>query len=180
MNQYVLSFKNGGMVMNQYVLDTGFFVVSRGYYEKIFPSFWEELDELIDKKILSSVDQMKEEWNNYGGEQKYLEEWIKKNTQIFTNPTSEEENMVRNILKNQDFQKLISRKQREKKNPVADPFVIAKAKINKATVVTTEQLANKDKNGKRQGNYKIPDVCAELGIECISPEKFMEQQKWKF
>ena len=57
MSQYVLSFKNGGMVMNQYVLDTGFFVVSRGYYEKTFPSFWEKLDELIDKKILSSVDQ---------------------------------------------------------------------------------------------------------------------------
>ena len=44
-----------------YVLDTGFFVLSRDYYPDTFSSFWVELDKLIMSQDISSVDEVKDE-----------------------------------------------------------------------------------------------------------------------
>ena len=62
----------------------------------------------------------------------------------------------------------------------ADPFVIAKAMDMSGTVVTREIPAKKDKAGMVQGAFKIPDVCQNFSIPCISPEEFMKKQKWVF
>ena len=56
--------------------------------------------------------------------------------------------------------------------PVADPFVIARAKISGACVVTQEK--------KTDNAAKIPNVCDHFGIRCINLEGFMEKESWKF
>lgn len=54
----------------------------------------------------------------------------------------------------------------------ADPFVVAKAKVNNAAVVTLEQLA--------QHAARIPNICQHFGVRCMSLEEFMEAENWIF
>ena len=58
--------------------------------------------------------------------------------------------------------------------PVADPFVIACAKIRQGTVVTEERL--------KPHAAKIPNVCQHPGVSvpCIDLEDFMQKQGWSF
>jgi len=64
------------------------------------------------------------------------------------------------------------KKERLQGNPVADPFVIAKAKVLNGCVVTQEKY--------KENAAKIPNVCKHFEILCIDLEKFMENENWKF
>jgi hypothetical protein len=70
------------------------------------------------------------------------------------------------------FQALIGEKQRLMGTPVADPFVIACAKIRQGTVVTEERL--------KPHAAKIPNVCQHVSVPCIDLETFMQKQGWSF
>ena len=163
-----------------YILDTGFFVVSREYYHAIFPTFWEFMDNAVKEGLISSVEEVKAELNRYGGEQKYLIEWLKQHKHIFTDPTEDEQDELKKIFAIKRFQLLVGLKKRLKGEAVADPFVIAKAMSVQGAVVTSEKPTKKDKTRKAQGPLKIPDVCKHFNIPCLSPREFMEEQKWKF
>ena len=91
---------------------------------------------------------------------------------VFTTPSPEETKFVSEIFQIQHFQGLISERNRLKGSPVADPFVIACAKVKNGTVVTYEKF-------KPNAN-KIPNVCAHFKIPCINFEEFMKTQNWKF
>ncbi|WP_094545731.1 DUF4411 family protein [Petroclostridium xylanilyticum] len=79
---------------------------------------------------------------------------------------------VQDIFKVEHFQVIISGKNLLSGKPVADPFVIAKAKIIDGTVITNE--ANKP-NGA-----KIPNICERFNVKCINLEQFMEVEGWSF
>lgn len=56
----------------------------------------------------------------------------------------------------------------------ADPFVIALAMVNDATVVTEENAS---------GNItkpRIPDVCTNLSVPCLNLMEYIEAQGWTF
>lgn len=164
-----------------YVLDTGFFVVSRTYYPGTFPSFWKKLNNAASMGIISSVDEVKKEIESYGGEQDHLLRWMKLNKYIFTEPSAKEQDYIRQIFLKADFSELIGKRDFLKNKPSADPFVIAKARVAKNGIVVTKELpAKKDKKGNRQGAPKIPDICAHFEVQCITPQRFMEKQKWRF
>lgn len=67
---------------------------------------------------------------------------------------------------------MIRNKERLQGKPVADPFVIARAKVLNCQVVTTEVF--------RDNSAKIPNVCKYFSVQCINLEKFMEQEGWTF
>lgn len=79
---------------------------------------------------------------------------------------------VQEIFKIEHFQIIISRKNLLLGRPVADPFVIAKAKIIDGTVVTNE--------ANRPNGAKIPNICERFNVKCVDLEKFMEIEKWSF
>ena len=165
-----------------YILDTGFFVISRYYYPKTFEPFWKKMDEAVKLGSISSVREVKKELERYGGEQIHLLKWIGSHTQIFTKPNSIEQSNIRKIFENHKFQNLITKDKMLEGGAFADPFVIAKAMVlpKSATVVTIEKPAKRDKKGKMQGAPKIPDICSYFKINCINPQEFMQQQNWRF
>jgi len=67
---------------------------------------------------------------------------------------------------------MVRKKERLQGKPVADPFVIAKAKISEGWVVTQEKL--------KENSAQIPNVCKHFGIPCINLERFMEKEGWQF
>ena len=163
----------------KYVLDTGFFIYSRQYYPDVFEGFWDKMNEAVTSEIISSVDEVREELETFGGEQEYLLNWIQDNKYIFSEPNMNEQDFIRQIFSIHDFKNLITHKETLKGKPQADPFVIAKAKINNATVVTTELLSKPDTHGNKH-KFKIPDICEHFKISCVTPEEFMKKENWVF
>jgi hypothetical protein len=73
---------------------------------------------------------------------------------------------VRHFQQNIEQQKIL------KGGKNADAFVIAKAGVERGTVVTMEVL--------KPNAAKIPNICEHFSIPCLSLEKFMEEEDWQF
>jgi len=155
----------------RYVFDSDSLInLFRHYYPKRFPTLWEQFDALVSGGELISV---REVFNEIGSTEDSLGTWAKEQKNIlFLETTVEEFKFVAKIFQVRHFQAMIRKQERLKGKPVADPFVIARAKILNACVVTQE---NKTENAA-----KIPNVCEHFGIPCINLEGFMEKENWTF
>ncbi|MFA5984075.1 MAG: PIN domain-containing protein [Methylococcaceae bacterium] len=154
-----------------YVFDTSSLSKLKHFYPGVFKSVWNGLDDLVKQKQLISTKEVWKEMER-GNPDQYTNEWLKGRNKIFTIPSAAELRFVAEIFKIAHFHALIGEQQRLKGTPVADPFVIACAKINEGTVVTEEQF--------KPNAAKIPNVCQHFQIPCIDLEKFMQQQSWSF
>lgn len=154
-----------------YVYDTSSFRALQHFYPKIFKTIWQNLDEMVSSGELISTKEVFTELNNQNVSQEILD-WAKLNKSIFQTPQPNELSFVAQIFQVSHFQALISKQAALRGTPVADPFVIACAKIHNAVVVTEEQF--------KPNAAKIPNVCQHFGINCINLAKFMEEQNWTF
>ncbi len=154
-----------------YVFDTSSLSKLKHFFPGVFKSVWTGLDALVLSGQLIST---REVWNEIerGDVDAHTNNWLKLRKHLFTTPTGLELQFVAQILKIPHFQSLIGEKQRLTGTPVADPFVIACAKVRGGTVVTEERL-------KPQA-AKIPNVCQHFTVPCMDLETFMQQQGWSF
>ena len=156
-----------------YVFDTSSLSKLKHFFPGVFKSVWTGLDGLVQAGELIST---REVWNEIerGDVDPHTNQWLKDRKQIFTTPTTDETRFVAQILQMPHFQALIGEKQRLMGTPVADPFVIACAKIRKGTVVTEERF--------KTNAAKIPNVCQHpsVTVPCIDLETFMQRQGWSF
>ena len=155
----------------KYVFDSGSLIdLFRHYYPERFPTLWEKFDVLVSEEKLISV---REVFNEIGSSEDSLGIWAKeKKNLLFLESTVEELRFVGKIFQVRHFQAMIRKKERLKGKPVADPFVIARAKILNACVVTQEK--------NTENAAKIPNVCEHFVIPCINLEGFMNKESWTF
>ncbi|MBK6973463.1 MAG: DUF4411 family protein [Sterolibacteriaceae bacterium] len=163
-----------------YVFDTSSLRSLQHFYPRVFKSIWDGLEKLVEQNCLISTREVFNELDRQAVSAEVLK-WANNHKALFTTPTSPELQFVVEIFKIKHFQGLIGAQQRLKGTPVADPFVIACARINKGTVVTEEgwQYGSKPLTLKPNA-AKIPNVCAHFKIPCIGLEEFMHQQGWAF
>jgi Domain of unknown function (DUF4411) len=156
-----------------YVFDTSSLSELKHFYPGVFKSIWTGLDALVQSGQMIST---REVWNEIerGEVNVFTNKWLKDRKHIFTTPTSAELAVVSQILRTAHFQALIGMKQQLRGTPVADPFIIACAKIHGGTVVTEEKL--------KPNAAKIPNVCehSSINVPCIDLETFMQRQSWSF
>ena len=163
-----------------YVLDTSSLRSLQHFYPSVFKTIWEGLNSLVQQQNLVST---REVWNEIERQNLSADvlAWSKQNKKIFTTPNAAELKFVTQILKITHFQSLIGERQRLKGTPVADPFVIACAKIKGGTVVTEEGWLRVTSILTPKPNAaKIPNVCHHFNVPCINLEEFMRQQGWAF
>jgi hypothetical protein len=155
-----------------YVFDSSpLIVLFNHYYPDRFPSLWENFQALITEGKIVSVREVGNEINTYA-EGNRLTDWAKKNRAFFPPPTRDELVMVTEIFKIRHFQDMIRLKERLQGKPVADPFVVAKAKTCGGCVVTEERW--------KENAAKIPNVSKHFRIPCINLEAFMQRENWIF
>ena len=154
-----------------YVFDTSSLSKLKHFFPGIFKSVWTGLDVLVQSGELISTREVCNEIER-GDVDAYTNNWLKDRKHIFTTPTPDEMRFVAQIFQIPHFQALIGEKQRLTGTPVADPFIIACAKIKAATVVTEERL--------KPNAAKIPNVCLQFKVPCIDLETFMQTQGWSF
>ena len=154
-----------------YVFDSGPLIdLFRHYYPDRFPSLWENFDTLVLEQRIISVREVRKELEGRGDR---LSAWVKGHRELFSTPATDELNFVAEIFKVTHFQMLVRKKERLNGKPVADPFVIAKAKIQAEGCVVTQEIY-------KPHAAKIPNVCERFGISCLNLEAFMENEKWRF
>lgn len=180
--------------MTIYVFDSGPLInLFRYYFRERFPSLWQHFDEMIAGGRITSTREVSNELaghedraanqrrrnrgegsNATEKQEDELARWCKENrVNVFVTPTPAELEVVRNIFSVHHFQAMIRKKQRLEGRPVADPFVIARAKcLENGCVVTTEK--------KKPDSAQIPNVCEYFGVDWTDLEGFMERERWRF
>lgn len=153
-----------------YVFDSSTLIdLFRYYYPSRFPSLWEKFAQAVATQNIISVREVR---NEIGQGEDRLAEWAKEQRDFFQSPEPEELRFVAQIFAVPHFQTLVRTQERLQGKPVADPFVIAKAKVLQGCVVTEEVF-------KPHGS-RIPNVCRHFSISCLNLEGFMEQENWTF
>jgi len=154
-----------------YVFDTNVFISLGLYYPRRFPTIWENIDSLVATGKLVSVREVRRELENNCSSEHILK-WVQKNREIFRIPTNEECLIVSDIFKKNEYIGFVKRQNILKGMPVADPFIIAAAKVKGFIVVTQE--SNKSKGAR------IPTACKDFNVECIDLEGFLEKENMEY
>ena len=154
-----------------YVFDTGAFIVLKNFYPDTFPSLWARIEDRISNGTIASVREVFNELHNYN-DVDFIQQWAKQHKDAFLRPNESELAAVQQVLAVPHFQSLISRKAILKGTPVADPFVVASAKVRGGTVVTQER--------HKPNAAKLPNVCEHFKVPCINLEAFMKTHGWAF
>ena len=165
-----------------YIFDTSSFSpILEYYYPCAFPTFWRKFNADIANGAIISVREVQYELENWGNSLiDYA--WIRRNTKIFTTPTTADQQYVDKLLVSPDGAGL--RKPDEETTappPLADTWLIAKAhSLPGSGVVVTEETRNPKSTNRIGSRSKIPDVCDNRGIPCINLAQFMIIEDWRF
>jgi hypothetical protein len=142
----------------------------KSYYPTRFPSLWKRFDALVKDGGITSTREVLREIED--GPIENLRDWATKNPGLFPNPTAIEGAFVTKIYGVVHFQQNIEQQKILKGGKNADAFVIARAGVTKATVVSMETL--------RPNAARIPNICEHFSVPCLTLEQFMEQEGWTF
>jgi hypothetical protein len=163
-----------------YVFDTSSIRSLQHFYPRVFKKIWSDIELIVQAGNFISTREVFNELERQAVSTE-VSKWAKEHKSIFTTPSAVELQFVAEIFRIPHFQGLIGAQQRLKGTPVADPFVIACAKINKGTVVTEEGWQRPAPSlVPKTHAAKIPNVCQHFNIPCIDLEEFMHRQGWTF
>jgi predicted nucleic acid-binding protein len=142
--------------MTNYCLDANVFIEgwTKYYSIDLCPNYWRILDDLAQAGTIFAPIEVKREIDKIDDG---LKEWLKEKPYFFHEITTPVQEQLRTIMAS--YGRLVdSTKQRS----MADPWVIAFALSESATVVTKETPVGVDSR-----RIKIPDVCEALGVPWI-------------
>jgi len=123
----------------EYVFDTNTLSsIFMHYYFDNFPSFWKKFNPMVESGDIISVREVRLELKETN-RLDYIKKWAGSYPFFFANPTNDELKFITQIYSVKHFQQNVEKKKLLGGKPVADPFIIAKAKINNAIVVTEEE-----------------------------------------
>ena len=162
---------------NYYIVDTSSFIELKKFPSDIFPSLWKNIEGLINKGFMISPKEVLKELSAKDDD---LKKWAQKQKRLFRELDAHQITIVKEILK-----KYPALAKSDSEIPAADPFVIALAivltkdpqktldpSIKKRIVVSEERL-----HGSR---VKIPFVCKQYNIDCITMIEMCRSEGWKF
>lgn len=160
-----------------YLLDSNIYINFYDRYYKIdfFPTFWDKLTKILNEKVViprivideNYQDLWLKDWlssnynKSYINQKKYSAEWIEVLRYIATC-----------VLYNDA---VLASEKGWAHEKIADAWLIAIAKKENYTIVTDE-IRNPNLNRIHPSkNAKIPDVCEQLGVRCISMNEFFKE-----
>ena len=156
-----------------YIFDTSvLIIIFRHFYRKHFASLWNEFERCVADRRVISVREAGKEIDKFHALDE-LSQWKKDHQDFFHPPLQGETEFIREIFTIPHFRQLVSAKKTGDDFPVADPFVIAKAKLIPGGCVVTQEVY-------KPNAAKIPNVCKRFKIRCINLEGFMEDEGWSF
>lgn len=150
----------------KYCIDTSSFIESwqRRYPPDIFPSFWYKLSSVIGEQIIVAQELVIEE---IGSQDDELNEWIKEQEKLCVPFDEDVQAIASHIIS--EYPRIVGAHQKYG----ADPFVIALAKQHNLVVITEER-------GGSASKPKIPFICQDIDVPCMTMLDFIREMKWSF
>ena len=166
--------------INFYVIDSSSLIeLNLRYPIDVFPNLWKSMEDLIDKGLMVSPNEVLKE---ISVKDDALKEWARSNKKMFRQLNEFQMLKVKEILS-----KYPSLAKSDNEFPAADPFLIALAielednaerqktlvPAIKKNIIVTEEKA-------RGEQVRIPFVCRDYDIDCINVIELFRQEQWKF
>ena len=157
----------------KYAVDTNVIIAfmrtgeNESYDKDVFPKHWDYIEKLISEGKIISAKRIEVELRKWTSNVKGLEAWLKKNSQMFLAETSGQLKFAKEIAKRYPYAAKID-------NNSYDLMLIALAGDMGITVLTLE---NQKKH--RPEKPKIPTVCDEFDVKCISLKDFFRAERFK-
>jgi len=150
-----------------YVFDTSAFINGRNdlFRPTVFQSLWTRIEAQIAAGSIRCPDIVRDE---IGKREDDVHRWARGQSGLFVPLEEDIQRATKHVLA--IAPRLVGVGGRRSG---ADPFVIAFAMARDGTVVTEETAGS----GSRP---KIPDVCAALGVPCLTLMGYIEAQAWTF
>jgi len=153
-----------------YLLDSNSYIQAKNFYYQMdfCPGYWDWLDYQFTVGELGSVSMVYDELKEYGDE---LSVWVKNRKHQFLD-ISDDRTQKQFIEILEHTSTLQNMKPGNIANFLgkADPWLIAKAKVLNAVIVTQETLV--DEQCKQ---VKIPNVCVKFGVEYINTFQLLQR-----
>lgn len=160
-----------------YLLDSNIYInfYDRYYRKDFFPTFWLNFANILNSNVVIPKIVVLENYQDI-----WFKKWLDNNytKSLIDHKTYATEwvDVIKHI-QNSPYYKdsALTSEKGWANDKIADPWLIAIAKKMNYTIVTDEvknvnlNLANPSKNAK------IPDVCQQLGVRCISMNQFFEE-----
>lgn len=161
------------MASNKYLLDANVLIQAwqKYYSPKICPDYWERLNELGSKGIISLPEMVYEEISRTEDD---LSAWLKKSDIKKVKITESVTSCLKGIYSKNEKHKLLV--DNRKGRSLADPWLIAHAMSENAIVVTKEILITQA-NSK---TIRIPNVCNNMGVQWIDDFEFIKELNFQF
>ena len=158
---------------NNYVVDTDVLITLMTYHPQDKPAYqaiWDEIETLIKQENIFSTMVVYDEIIKYLGKNDQLKKWaISHKKRFFISPNQETWQLAQDIIKK--FPDLLNKKKLQTGEPDADPFLIALAKSEGATIITQE---------RKDLPNRIPMVALHYSVKSIDLYEFFEERKLKF
>ena len=159
--------------METFVFDTNILIDLKYYNPKVFKSLWNNLFSMLELNTIYSVpevhnelskteDSLNEKWEAIDDKYGFFVDLSDKNN------SHDYWNAMRKLEIFEIFQKY-----GEDKPYWADPYLISAAIVDGSTVVTNETT-------NRHPKRKIPFICNELDIPCMTFDEFMIHNGWQW
>ena len=158
---------------DSYVVDTNVLITLMAHHPQDKPAYqaiWDEIGSLIRQKNIFSTMVVYEEIIKYLGKNDQLKKWaISHKKHFFIWPDKDTWQLAQNIIGK--FPDLLDKKKLQTGEPDADPFLIALAQSEGATIITQE---------RKDLPNKIPMVALHYRVRTIDLYEFFEERKLKF
>jgi predicted nucleic acid-binding protein len=156
-----------------YCLDTNVLIEAwqKYYSPKFCPSYWDILNELGRKEVIFIPELVFEEITRTEDE---LSAWLKKSKIPIHNINELVTKCLQNIYAKDPVHKNLV--DNTKARSLADPWVIAHAINENATVVTKEEKVT----ALNSNRIKIPNVCDNMGVRWINDFEFIQELNVSF
>jgi Domain of unknown function (DUF4411) len=145
--------------------------VLENYFPERFPSFWAKFESGIADGSIASVREVSKELGALARTD-WIRQRLSRHSNFFQIPEPAALAFVGTIFSVPHFLNLVEQQKRLRGRPVADPFLIACAKVRGWTVVSEEKL--------KPNAAKIPNVCRHFDVKCTNVEGFLKARGWKF
>jgi predicted nucleic acid-binding protein len=158
---------------DSYIVDNNVLITLMAYHPQdrlAYQAIWDEIEFLIKQGRIFSTIVVYEEIMRYLGKDDRLKKWARSHKKRFFIPTNSEIfKLAQDVAKN--FPDLLDKKKLQTGEPDADPFLIALAKSEGATIITQE---------RKDLPNRIPMVAAHYKVKTIDLYEFFEERKLKF
>lgn len=157
-----------------YLLDSNTYIEAKNFYYDmgVCPAYWIWLDEKYNSGVAGSIDFVGRELKDGNDE---LAEWAKLRGGHFLScddiDTQHEYSRIVGHVMAGNF----NAANRDSFVAKADPWIIAKAKVIGATVVTHESIVAPETK-----KVKVPNICQVFGVRCIDTFSFLRETGVKF